>query len=208
VAEASIVIIPGLGGSGPDHWQSLWQQAEPRYRRVVQRNWDEPSLADWVDELDRQVAALVGPVILVAHSLACALVAHWARQARPSVAAALLVSPSDVDSPAHTPQVVRVFSPLPLARLPFASTVVYSRNDPYVDPARAVHFARCWGSRAIDAGTAGHINTDSGHGPWPEGRAILGDLITCLLTKPRCSSGYPITPRPAPPPQGGRGKLN
>jgi len=92
----------------------------------------------------------------------------------------MLVSPSDVDSPAHTPQAVRMFSPMPAAALPFAGTVVYSRNDPYVDPARAVELARCWGSRAIDAGMAGHITADSGHGPWAEGHAILRGLIeTC-----------------------------
>jgi len=74
VAEASVLIIPGLGGSGPRHWQSLWHESEPRYQRLVQRNWDEPSLADWVATLDRQVAELAAPVILVAHGLACAVV--------------------------------------------------------------------------------------------------------------------------------------
>jgi serine hydrolase len=200
MAEASVLIIPGLGGSGPGHWQTLWQRDEPRCRRVVQRDWDEPSLAEWLAALDGQVADLAGPVVLVAHSLACALVAHWAREARPNVAAALLVSPSDVDSPAHTPQSVRVFSPLPLARLPFASIVVYSRNDPYVDPARAAHFARCWGSRAVDAGMAGHINTDSGHGPWPEGRAILGELIA---TMPLAAANALSPPTPTLPRKGG-----
>jgi hypothetical protein len=28
----------------------------------------------------------------------------------------------------------------------------------------------------VDAGQAGHINVDSGHGPWPEGLGILHGL--------------------------------
>jgi uncharacterized protein len=168
-----VLILPGLGDSGPRHWQSLWQAESPRFRRVVQRDWETPSRADWVATLEASVASAGEPVILVAHSLACALVAHWAPQANGRAAAALLVSPSDVDSPAYTPDVVRGFSKLPLTALPFPSILVCSRNDPYIDFARGAALARSWGSRLVDAGLAGHINSDSGHGPWPEGRAIL-----------------------------------
>lgn len=172
-----VLILPGLGDSGPRHWQSQWQESSPRFRRVVQRDWETPARKDWVATLEAAVAASGEPVVLVAHSLACALVAHWAPRANGRVAAALLVSPSDVDSPERTPDVVRGFSPVPLAPLPFPTTLVCSRNDPYVDFARGETFARSWGSRLIDAGRAGHINSDSGHGPWPEGRAILEAIL-------------------------------
>jgi predicted alpha/beta hydrolase family esterase len=88
----------------------------------------------------------------------------------------MLVSPSDVEDPARTPDVVRSFAPLPLTPLPFPSIVVCSRTDPYIDFARGAHFAAAWGSRLVDAGDAGHVNADSGHGHWPEGRAILATM--------------------------------
>jgi predicted alpha/beta hydrolase family esterase len=171
-----VVLIPGLGDSGPEHWQTRWQRELPNSRRVVQKDWDAPDLDDWVASLDGTLGAIGAPAVLVAHSLACALVAHWAQRHRRPVAGALLVSPSDVDSAAHTPPEVRGFSPLPLAHLPFPSVVAFSRTDPYVDPARASLFAERWGGRAVDLGDAGHVNTQSGHGAWPEGRALLEEL--------------------------------
>jgi uncharacterized protein len=172
-----VLILPGLGDSGPRHWQSLWEASSPKFRRVVQRDWDDPARADWLAALESAVAAAGEPVVLVAHSLACALVAHYAPQAKGRVASALLVAPSDVDDAARTPDVVRGFAKLPLVSLPFPSVLVCSRSDPYVDFARGEAFARSWGSRLVDAGPAGHINTDSGHGPWPEGRDILAAML-------------------------------
>jgi predicted alpha/beta hydrolase family esterase len=144
---------------------------------VVQDDWLEPRLADWLAALDAAVRACAIPPVLVAHSLACALVAQWAA-GRPSAAvkAALLVAPADVDSPAHTPDEVRNFGPMPLARLPFPSVMVASDDDPFVTPARAAAFARAWGSRLVMLPAAGHINADAGFGPWPDGRRLLDTL--------------------------------
>ena len=90
--------------------------------------------------------------------------------------ACLHVAPADVDSPAHTADEVRNFSPIPLVRLPFPSIVVASTNDPFVTPARAATFARAWGSRLVTFERAGHLNADAGFGPWPEGRRLLAEL--------------------------------
>jgi len=172
-----VLILPGLGDSGPRHWQSLWEAEAPDFRRVLHKDWDNPERAQWVAMLEAAVVTTANePVLLVAHSLACALVVHWAPAARGRVAAALLVSPSDVEDPARTPDVVRGFAPLPLKPLPFPSVVVCSRTDPYIDFARGAAFAAAWGGRLVDAGDAGHINTGSGHGHWPEGRAILARM--------------------------------
>ena len=162
---ASVLIVPGLGGSGPEHWQSIWQARNPGYRRVEQLDWDEPDLKGWLSRLEIAVRDAASPVVLVAHSLACSLVAHWARRGSGErVDAAMLVSPADVDSEAHTPPETRRFTPMPLERLPFRTIVVTSSNDPYVDPERARYFAQRWGAHLIDAGPQGHINTGSGHG--------------------------------------------
>ena len=51
-------------------------------RRVEQVNWETPSRVDWVETLDRAIGAAVGDVVLAAHSLGCATVAHWAATVR------------------------------------------------------------------------------------------------------------------------------
>jgi predicted alpha/beta hydrolase family esterase len=65
---------------------------------------------------------------------------------------------------------------MPLRKLPFRSVVVASTDDPFVTLERAKLFATSWGSRLIQMSNAGHINTASGHGPWPEGEAWLEEM--------------------------------
>lgn len=174
----TVLVLPGLGGSPPGHWQSLWQARHPEYRRVEQARWDAPRRAAWVVRLEAAVrAAAPELVVLVAHSLACPLVAHWARHGSVDrVAAALLVAPADVERP-DAPEAIRGFAPLPQERLPFRSWVVASRSDPHVTFERAQAFAAAWGSRFLDVGEAGHVNVTSGHGAWPEGHALLDEIL-------------------------------
>lgn len=174
-SRPTVLILPGWRGSGPGHWQTEWQRARPELRRVEQASWSEPVLGDWAEELEKAVRAAPSPVLIVAHSLACALVAHWARAGSVArVAGALLVAPADVDDPSlGTP---RSFSPMPLERLPFPTWVVGSRNDPYASFERAGQLALAWGGQLLDAGRAGHVNVDSGHGPWPRGATLLAAL--------------------------------
>ncbi len=173
---APVVILPGLFDSGPQHWQSLWHAAQPEFLRVVQADWETPRCGDWVDVLDRAIAASPAPPVLVGHSTACALVGHWcaARPAR-EIRGAMLVAPSDTEAPSY-PQGPTGFAPMPLARLPFPSVVVTSDDDAYVTVARAREFASAWGSRLRLLSGAGHINAASGFGAWPEGRAWLEEL--------------------------------
>jgi predicted alpha/beta hydrolase family esterase len=171
-----VLVLPGYGDSGPRHWQSRWEAADPTWRRVVQRDWVRPTLAEWLPALDHAIAGCERPPILVGHSLGCMLVAHWARSARRPVAAALLVAPVDVEVVVLIDDNVASFTPVPLAPLPFRSVVVASTDDPYVSPERAEAFARAWGSRFVSIGAAGHINADSGYGEWPEGRRLLDEL--------------------------------
>jgi uncharacterized protein len=177
MANISVLILPGLGDAGPEHWQSMWEASDPAFRRVVQRDWDNPELAEWLETLRRYVDDCGAPPVLVAHSLACSLVAHWVKTFGHGIKAALLVSPSDVDSPAHTPAEARSFSPMPLVRFPFPSIVVASTNDPYVTLARAEFFAKSWGSGFVTIAQAGHINARSGLGEWAEGKKLLQDWL-------------------------------
>jgi predicted alpha/beta hydrolase family esterase len=144
---------------------------------VSQRRWDKPDLQEWLESLHRQITGSRRPPVLVAHSLGCSLVAHWVETFGRGVKAALLVCPSDVDSPAHTPPEVRGFSPMPLVPFPFQSIVVASTDDPRVALERAALFARSWGARLVTVEAAGHMNESSGIGHWPQGRALLTELL-------------------------------
>ncbi|WP_448104354.1 RBBP9/YdeN family alpha/beta hydrolase [Pedobacter panaciterrae] len=176
--EAKIVIIPGLGGSGDDHWQSFWSRSFDNVVRIEQENWDEPELEKWLEKLNEAIEKLDSPVILVAHSLAVSLVLHWAvKYDKSKIKGALLVAPADVDSPEHTPDVVRGFAPIPIIKLAFPSIVVASLNDPYLSLNRAKYFAEQWGSEFINIGKKGHINSDSNLGFWEEGQLILQKLL-------------------------------
>jgi predicted alpha/beta hydrolase family esterase len=170
-----VLVIPGWGDSGPDHWQTLWEKANPDFHRVVQRDWLSPICAEWVDTLAAAIRAAGGPVVLAAHSLGCVAIAHCARDTSLPIRGALLVAPPDVER-ADFPPVIEGFAPIPRAPLPFPSIVVASRDDPFSEFARAAALATAWGSRLVDVGHHGHINTDAGFGPWPEGERLLEEL--------------------------------
>jgi predicted alpha/beta hydrolase family esterase len=175
-AAMQILIIPGLGGSGPDHWQSHWERSYPGARRVLQSDWNEPVYSLWMGQLAEAVGGSPG-AILVGHSLGCALIAHLAGR-RPDlrIGGALLVAPADVDQADCVSPQVREFAPMPVARLPFRSVVVASMNDPHMTIERARFLARAWGAGLVNAGSCGHINVAAGYGPWPAGEKILNDL--------------------------------
>jgi predicted alpha/beta hydrolase family esterase len=172
-----VLVIPGLGGSGPDHWQTHLECVWPQARRVQQDDWDKPTLRDWLERLISAVEARPGAV-LVAHSLGCPLVAHMAAWRRNlSVGAALLVAPADVDSAQHTPGHIRSFAPIPRQTLPFRSIVVASTNDPYMEYERARELALAWGAEFVGVGACGHINVASGFGRWHAGERLIKSIV-------------------------------
>ena len=173
--KSTILIIPGLGGSGPQHWQSIWEKRY-KFTRVEQNDWDTPVCADWVENINNAVKAYdPDDVILVGHSLACVTIAYWAQKFNIKIKAALLVAPADSEAETF-PTGTTGFSPVPLFKLPFPSIVVASTDDFYVTTERAKLFADRWGSEFINVGLAGHINVSSGHGEWDKGLAFLKKL--------------------------------
>ncbi|MFT4026303.1 MAG: alpha/beta hydrolase [Novosphingobium sp.] len=183
IAEPLILTVPGLLNSGPDHWQSLWEQQRPDTRRVELGMWDRPHRNTWVNQLNLAIYRAGRPVVLAAHSLGCLAVAWWAKYERPAsfaeggpVIGALLVAPPEVDFFPLDERLTQ-FSPTPAEPLPFRSILVASRNDPYIGIHAARKLARTWGSSFADAGEAGHINAESGLGRWAFGEFLLGQLL-------------------------------
>jgi predicted alpha/beta hydrolase family esterase len=169
-SDLDILIVPGHTGSGPDHWQSRWERQLSTARRVEQDDWDAPRKDPWVARLVETVEGCTRPVVLVAHSLGVLTVAHAAPLLPAgAVRGAFLVGPPDVEQPGFEPAIDRSFAQVPGDPLPFPSVLIASRTDPFCSYERAEDIAFAWGSALVDAGDAGHINTASGYGPWPEG---------------------------------------
>jgi hypothetical protein len=168
-SEADILIIPGLGGSGPDHWQSRWEAKLPTARRIVQEDFERPRLEDWRGRIVAEVEAAEKPVVLVAHSLGAVAVAHAAAELGGKVRGAFLVAPPSPRVIAGLDPIDPGFASVPMAPLPFPSVLIASRDDSYADYEELAELARAWHAELSDAGASGHINAESGHGPWPEG---------------------------------------
>ena len=173
------LILPGWNGSPVEHWQSHWQAVLPDARRVEQADWACPQRADWVAALEREVQATSGPLILIAHSLGCITLAHWAAAAAPQqrakIAGVLLVAPADVER-RDCPPALQNFAPIPRQRLPFPAVLIGSDNDHAASASRAAAMAADWGAMLEILPAAGHINVASGHRQWEEGLRYLQPL--------------------------------
>ncbi len=166
------IILPGIGGSGEDHWQTYWERSLSGAIRFHPRDWNHPDLIDWIEALDRTVAESQTPPLLVAHSLACLLVAHWAARSTRSIRGALLVAVPDPDIPVF-PVEARSFANAPASALPFPALVIASTNDPFASLDYVSKRAKGWGSGLVIAGAIGHINEASGLNDWPQGAALF-----------------------------------
>jgi predicted alpha/beta hydrolase family esterase len=169
------LLVPGRGIPRPEHWLRRWADARPGYRWAPEPPAPPLVLRDRVAALDRTIRESEEPAILIAHSAGCVTVAVWAAGHRGPVRAALLVTPPDIegarpDDPSDLPWV------LPRTRLPFRAVLVGSRTDPYSTFDRFEQLAVDWGARLVDAGDAGHLDTSSGYGPWPDGERLVEEL--------------------------------
>ncbi len=180
LGEASVLVIPGWNGSGVGHWQTMWEQKYTRFRRVEQHNWTRPARTDWIAQIGADLDRAPSPTFLVAHSLGCLAVAHWAAEAgrkTDRVAGAFLVAPPWLTQSDQCPAQLTDFLPMPLRRLPFPSLLVASEDDAYLPIEIAARLASAWGSQFVDVGRQGHINVASGHGPWPTGQGLLRGFV-------------------------------
>jgi serine hydrolase len=180
--KPTTVIVPGLRDHVPEHWQTLLEPKLARAVCVPRMTRDKLSCAAWVAELDRTLAAINGPVVLVAHSAGCMITVHWAKEHRRPIQGALLAAPPDFESPLPegypTQQVLRDngWLPTPRATLPFPTIVAVSTNDPLGRYERVAELAVHWGSRIVNVGAVGHLNPASGYGEWPRALEFIREL--------------------------------
>ncbi len=169
----SHLIIPGLGSSGPDHWQSWVETVLPNASRVRQWNWHDADLPVWSARIRHQLSRAIEDNILIAHSFGALAAAQAAIDLPDSVAGVLLVAPAD---PVH----FRIDETSLLQPLGVPAIVVASASDKWMSIERAKHFACHWGAGLINLGDAGHINAEAGY----------GDLARCARLGPTTSRNF------------------
>ena len=179
-ADADILILPGYKGSGPDHWQSRWQDKLLTASRVAMGDWHKPVFEDWQENLITAVGEARRPVVLVGHSIGSQVAVQAADEYGGRVAGAFLVAPPDVENPDIRPKHLMTFGPARRTPLPFPSVTIASRDDPFCGYEKAEEMASDWGSLFMDAGKSGHLNAESGHGPWPEGLLVFAKFMAEL----------------------------
>jgi predicted alpha/beta hydrolase family esterase len=160
---ARLLVVPGLHNSGPMHWQSWLQALHPGAVRVEQKRWNDPALERWAERListvDRHAQGDL-PWLVAAHSFGClALVRALALRPDLPIAGALLVAPADPDR-------FGLAEALPHKALPVTTTMVTSDTDPWMRSTQARAWAQRWRCHTVNLGDAGHINAESGFGPW------------------------------------------
>lgn len=182
IAEIDILFVPGWTNSGPDHWQSRWQRNMKNARRVEQADWEMPRLDDWVARIVEAVGTARRPCVLVAHSCGVTAVARAGpKLAGTRLAGALLVAPADLRSHHDIwPARDGGFAHLPMTRLAFPARLIGSSTDPYCSVERVQEIGRAWGADISILANAGHINAETGHGPWPEGLLTFGMFLKKL----------------------------
>jgi len=183
-ATPAILLVPGLRDHVAAHWQTLLEERLPNATSVPRMERDKLSCAAWVAKLDESLAAIDGPVILVAHSAGVMITVHWALRNRRPIAGALLATPPDFESPLPegypTPDVLRQngWLPTPRRRLPFPSIVAASANDPLARYERVEELAQAWGGALVNLGNVGHLNPASGYGEWPQAEVFIRTLAS------------------------------
>lgn len=186
-ALPTVLIIPGLRDHVDEHWQTRLAARLPRVRTVPPMGRDNLELAPRVEAIDRELMAIGGPVVIVAHSGGVVALLHWAStpgRSRKLVRGALLATPPDFETPMPEgyPKIEALAAagwlPMPVEPLPFPSIVAASRNDPLATFERVSALARCWGSLLVDLGEVGHLNPASGFGEWPRADEFIRELST------------------------------
>lgn len=187
------LLIPGIHGSGAEHWQTLWErELGDACVRLAPRSWDEPDEEDWIAAVGRGVDALTGrnataaegvPAdrgVLVAHSLGClAAASRLTREPDDErIAGAFFVAPPDREAPS-VPAAAAAFA-CPARALPVPAVVVASEDDPYATLPRIRRMADGWAAPLIDVGAHGHLNEDSRLGAWATGRGLLTAFVAGL----------------------------
>lgn len=162
------VIIPGLHNSGPTHWQSWLETRLPQSLRIDLPEWHEPRLQEWTEAV-LSALSKEAPALLVAHSFGCLAAIRAASRFPAGVSGLLLVAPAHPGKFGLNPARFDL-------RLTARTVLVASDNDPWMSARHAAALADALGADFLNLSEAGHINAQSGYGPWPGGLKLVEGL--------------------------------
>ena len=165
------MILPGLHDSDAGHWQSRWEARDKTLLRVFKT-------------IGKRRTAPIGSRGSIKRSRSRAgghcgaqcgvrALAHWAvGDSSRLIRGALLVAPSDPEAPSFHPgrgALGRFRCSAPILEVLWSPV----RNDPVRHAFSRGNIREDRGSEFVMIGEAGHINSGSGPGNWPEGLALL-----------------------------------
>jgi len=165
-----VLLLHGWGGSDYPHWQS-WLACEltKAYGTVsfpLLHNPHFPSKNRQMRQI-REILEDLRPDTVICHSLANILWFHLCNEGGiPPIKRLLLVSPPSL----HTRlEILKKFFPVDLPADLYAkeAMLVTSTTDPYLTPKEAKELQERLKIPMKILENAGHINDESGYGPWP-----------------------------------------
>ncbi|NUT47841.1 MAG: hypothetical protein HOV94_11115 [Saccharothrix sp.] len=174
------LILHGLGGSGPEHWQNWLAGELAHHGGAVDlpqfSSPDAPTLSVWLEELRSHLAAMPsdGSVerVVVAHSLAVLLWLHHAAgvfDERLRVDRVLLVAPPAPDFP-DEPSIAGflhpVLDPTVVRRAAASSRLVVGEGDEYCTVTQAKELSEALRVELDVIVGGGHLNVAAGYGSW------------------------------------------
>lgn len=178
MSEMHVLLVHGMTGSGPWHWQQ-WLAGQLREQGVqvglpVLPDPDRPMLEKWLPVLRDRLEAVPAEAELVvaAHSCGAALWLHHAATITERSRRAnrvLLVSPPARDWQHPDAQGI---TPYPtdasaLRRAAGITRLVVGTGDPYLSMYQAHALAEDLQVEMDVILDGEHLNTDAGYGPWP-----------------------------------------
>jgi predicted alpha/beta hydrolase family esterase len=178
-----ILTVPGLNGSGPLHWQSIWEH-KYGFTRIEQDSWDNPDYYLWADSFYRNIEKYENEseVVIVAHSLGCHLVIKSFPLIKYMTKGILLVAPPDLNANIIKKD-LSGFYMSGIFELDVPGFLIYSVNDPYASAQYSVKYGQKLGLDLVNIGKRGHINSESDIGDWDEGATYLNRLLKSIHAK-------------------------
>jgi predicted alpha/beta hydrolase family esterase len=177
------VVVPGIGNSDEDHWQTLWERSwGGNALRIEPSSWEEPVAADWVAAISRAVRLSPGPPVIVAHSIGCLAALAWLGESGLEARGAFLVAPPDPEAAGFPADASGFRFSTAVVRSP--TVIVASDDDRWCTLDRAAAMASASGAALLRVGPLGHINVAAGVGAWDRGRELLAAFESDLGPRP------------------------
>ena len=166
IADADILFVGEKENDENDHWQNRWAAKFSTAKYLINESGtDAPKVC--IEKCTQAIKHATKPVVIVAHCLGCLWVLKALEENKKKIVGAFFVAPS-ISSPEFD---------YPKTTLPFPCCVLASEDDPLCPKKHANILAQNWGAYFVGGGENKHFNSQSGHGPWPEGLMVFAELM-------------------------------